>query len=110
MADSTAAAAAPAAAPQAPRPAKPDQEVYDKEVAQAEKEYKEALERYVSRLTLCALAVPPLFFCLSLLSISYPPIPLGGIHKEHNNHRTGKQLWLLLTCLSTHIECDQGQD
>ncbi len=62
MADSTAAAAAPAAAPQAPRPAKPDQEVYDKEVAQAEKEYKEALERYVSRLTLCALAVPPLFF------------------------------------------------
>ena len=59
MADSTAAAAAPAAAPQAARPPKPDQEVYDKEVAQAEKEYKEALERYVSLRILSALAAPP---------------------------------------------------
>ena len=67
MADSTAAAAAPAAAPQAARPPKPDQEVYDKEVAQAEKEYKEALERYVSPRSLVRVRGSPFYPLFALI-------------------------------------------
>lgn len=59
MAETTAAPdAAPAAdvgtaASAAAKPLKPNQELFNEEVAKAEKEYKEAMTKYVSKYGLC---------------------------------------------------------